>query len=341
MASKYDTHGLSSFVQTLVDKGYYDSKDHQYIILSDSSIADFKIDLCCLLLNQYLPHIKHSTEAWKTNNNEYTIRWTNPYTGMEEISKPVNFNILIKHLKENDGFVPKKLNLLDFRCPWLDIPSKIQYDQEEKKSSAIKYINPQQLFENDQKVGKLLYSAGNVFTSFHTQLVRRIISERKKLIWKSNNASHYSWILELRSIINDTLCLVDITLNQLYTKAESLPEKGWVFDKQILGDRFERRLIDKIKWITLITGKTLNYEVEWDSLNRLQIVRNDLNHFDPSSFKITVEAATTWLNDIVIVGRFLQKVREALQLPISTDLINFILQKEAVSNLNKGVSLES
>ncbi len=53
-------------------------------------------------------------------------------------------------------------------------------------------------------------------------------------------------------------------------------------------------------------------------------------HFDPPSLVITIEEATLWLNQIVDLGKILVKFRRAIGQDISIDIINFLLQKEAV-----------
>ena len=138
------------------------------------------------------------------------------------------------------------------------------------------------------------------------------------------------WIFDLRSLINDSISLVDITLNQFYIKAEYDPLTNWHFDKLSVGERHGRRLNDKLNWICKITGNSIDIQSEVKSLNSLRRLRNHLMHFDPPSLVITIEEATIWLNQIIDIGIILIKIRKAIGAEISMDLVNFILQKEAV-----------
>jgi hypothetical protein len=57
------------------------------------------------------------------------------------------------------------------------------------------------------------------------------------------------WFLDLRTLVSDTVSLVEITLNQLYLKAEYDPLPGWKFDREKLGNRHGRRFKDKLAWV--------------------------------------------------------------------------------------------
>ena len=50
------------------------------------------------------------------------------------------------------------------------------------------------------------------------------IKARKTLVDNSQNALHYEWVMDLRALINDTIALLEITLNQIYIKAEFYPQ---------------------------------------------------------------------------------------------------------------------
>ncbi len=55
-------------------------------------------------------------------------------------------------------------------------------------------------------------------------------------------------------------------------------------------------------------------------------------HFDPPSLVILLEEVAPWLNQIIDIGFFLMKMREAMGIDLSEHLINFILQKEILFN---------
>src|SRR5208283_4655980 len=68
-----------------------------------------------------------------------------------------------------------------------------------------------------------------------------------------------SWFHALRMLLNECVSIVDITLHQLYFKAEYGPSPvGWTFDSDRLGPRHGVRLKDKLQWINKITGKPLD-----------------------------------------------------------------------------------
>ena len=91
---------------------------------------------------------------------------------------------------------------------------------------------------------------------------------------------------------------------------------------------------EKFRWIYEITGNhfPMNATKEMKSFENLRKLRNHLMHFDPPSLVILLEETTCWLNQVIDVGFFLIKMREAIGIDLSVHLINFILQNEAVFN---------
>ena len=92
-----------------------------------------------------------------------------------------------------------------------------------------------------------------------------------------------SWFHGLRMLLNECVTIVDITLHQLYFKAEYGPRPaGWAFDPDKLVQRQGRRLTDKLNWLAKITGKPLDdARDEVASFVTLKDIRNHFSHFDP------------------------------------------------------------
>jgi len=82
----------------------------------------------------------------------------------------------------------------------------------------------------------------------------------------------------------------------------------------------------------------MNATKEMKSFESLRKLRNHLMHFDPPSLVILLEEATEWLNQVLDIGFFLIKMREAIGIDLSVQLINYILQKEIVFNPEKRFS---
>lgn len=53
-------------------------------------------------------------------------------------------------------------------------------------------------------------------------------------------------------------------------------------------------------------------------------------HFDGPSLVVTLEAAATWLNQIIDTGRILVKFRRALNVSTPINIVNNLLQEEAI-----------
>lgn len=191
------------------------------------------------------------------------------------------------------------------KCLWLDesLDLSINYHIVDDSGNTVNVVDgiPQQQYGDKYPIKPRLDREGHIFTTFQPQLIRRIIANRQSLLEKSNLALMPSWILDLRELINDTISLLDITLIQLYTKAQFDPEPGWIFEIEKLGQKNNRRLKDKLKWVRQISGKAFDIEDELKKLDELRKVRNHLNHFDPPTFAITLEEATDLINNVLYV----------------------------------------
>jgi hypothetical protein len=321
----------------LTQTGYTRDPNHKYIQFSDKPPSGFVSQAAALLTNHYLREVKQPINKWKSDKKLYNVSWPHPKTKKEIKSNHVSYLIFAKTLREDGLFDSEKFNLPPIECFWLDrtIDVSINFHYFDKGGSHAMSIadgTPQEQYGDKYPIKPKLDREGHIFTTFQPQLINRIIRERKSLIENSDKCLKAEWILDLRALINDSISLLDITLNQLYIKAEYSPEPGWTFDTEKIGPKNSRRIKDKLKWVRQITGNPLNIEAEFSKLDRLRILRNHLNHFDPPTLVITLEEAVGWLNDILYVGQILIKIREALRVPVSASLINLIIQKEAVFN---------
>jgi len=131
-------------------------------------------------------------------------------------------------------------------------------------------------------------------------------------------------------LLNDIISFLDITLNQIYLKAEYSPLKGWFFDREKLGVRHGRKLNDKLKWVYQITGKHLKIEKYMASLNQIRMIRNHFNHYDPPSIAFNLEEVNNWLNWILDVASIVHQIRLTLNEPTSPKLISLLLQRRSI-----------
>ena len=133
------------------------------------------------------------------------------------------------------------------------------------------------------------------------------------------------WFHDLRILINDCITVVDITLHQLYYKAEYNPKQGWRFDREALKKRDGMRMMDMFEWIGKITGQGLdNATAEKEHFRVLKDIRNHLNHFDPPCFAFTIEDVVGWLNRVPHIGRLLWKMRMEMDEPPTNGIVEII-----------------
>ncbi len=316
--------------------------DHKFIQLSEKPVTGMVTEVSLILANQYLKR-NLSSVKWRKEKRTWSVNYEFP-PGQKKTSKPINYLAFSNYLRIHDDFEPKDFDLPDLTCAWLDHSTEIKSNfhmHDHTGTMGISSGDLQAHYYGDlYPIHPILRREGRLFTSFQPQLLRRIINKRSELINNSDKSLSDEWILDFRNLVSDTVSLLDIALIQLYIKAEYSPLVSWTFDKTKLGERHGRKLNDKLKWVSIISGQEFNIEKEKSSLNSLRMLRNHLMHFDPPSLVITLEEITIWLNQIIDIGRILVKLRQTIKVDVSLEMINFLLQKEAIFNpFDKGKRL--
>lgn len=323
---------------SLKQKGYKREENHKYVLFSDKSPTGNVSLAASIVTQQYFDPVKKQTlKAWKKDHNKYVISWPHQKTGQDIKSLEFNYLSIAEELRTKSKFDHGKFNLYPISCEWLDSTLDISqnfhfFDEGKINPLLINDGTPEKIYGKDFPIKPKLDREGHIFTTFQPSLIKRIIRQRKELIENSDQALYSNWVLDLRSLINDTISLVDINLNQLYCKAEYAPEKDWSFDRDKLGTKVNRRLKDKLKWVRQISGNPFDIEKEVKKLDELRELRNHMNHFDPPTLVITIEEAVEWLNNILFIGNLLIKFRQALGTQVNILLIELICQKTAIFN---------
>ena len=308
--------------------------DHHKYILFGSPKKGLNTESSFLITNYFLKDVNLNHKQWKKEKNTWQINWEDN-NRIQQQSKPINYLLISEYLRQNSHFDLNYFNLPKMECLWLDnsMNMKLNFHMHDHTGTfGLGSGNLHLQYGNNYPIKPLLNREGSLYTSFQPQLMNRIVFTREKLISNSDKSLEDDWVFDLRTLISDTISLIDITLTQLYIKAEYDALPNWTFNKNKLGVRHGRRLDDKLKWVFQITGNNLNIENEIESLNNLKNIRNHLMHFDPPSLVITIEESVGWLNQIIDIGIILIKLRKAAKAEISANLINFILQKEAIFN---------
>jgi hypothetical protein len=169
---------------------------------------------------------------------------------------------------------------------------------------------------------------GVACASFQIPLQQNILKLHRQLVDNSDQFLDYEsgWLTNLRTLVNDSVSLVDMTLHQLYyaAKYEAVPTLKFNYEK--LGTPYGRRISDKLKWIQVITGKQLdNVSEEMAAFNNIKKLRNHLTHFDPPCFALTIDDVAEFLNQYRLYGRFLWKIRNKIDLNITSEIISLLL----------------
>lgn len=268
----------------------------------------------------------NSSTRWKKKGN-FTRKFKFKDKNEINSSKPIGFSILKQELEQFNLFSSQKFELFPLESVWLDHSLTISKSISIKGDPFIE-LGTEHVYGTKTPVKLRLDRNGIAATSFMNHLFRHVIQQRSHLIVNSDQILDLSWHLQFRNLICDAVSLVDMTLNRLHYEAENNPKPEWTVSPN-LGDRHGVRLSDKLKWINKCTGFTLpNISEEKKSLERLKNLRNHLMHFDPPYFLLEFEELTHYLNDILKLGCLIYKIRKTVNIPISENLIEFMLQDQ-------------
>lgn len=120
--------------------------------------------------------------------------------------------------------------------------------------------------------------------------------------------------------------IVDITLMQAYYAGRyAASETGLTFRESAMGPATGRRVSDKLRWVSALTGKHLNAADEIEAFNELKAIRNHLAHFDPPCFAASIDDVAAWLSSVSSLGWLLIKIRTCLGVPISGALVRMAM----------------
>jgi len=276
------------------------------------------------LMNEYLNKDYSINKLQKIKNFNLKIK---DAKNKEWTSKDISFDILDKYMTDKNYFDHKDFDLYEVKCNWLDGNLSIFLDQHMigSNNESVK-LSPSMSLGEKFPLSPTIDREGVMYNSFQNPLIVRIINLRTKLVDNSSDFKSEDWLYDLIALISNCVSIVDITLNQLYIKAEYDPLPGWVFNKENLGERYNRRFNDKIKWVHQITGNFIDdANKEQESFNTFREIRNHVQHFDPPCFGFTLEEVTDWLNMVMDIGMYLLKIRKKINSKINNNLIKLIL----------------
>jgi hypothetical protein len=251
------------------------------------------------VLNFYLNSNINSKKKW-LKVKPFTYTYTTPGDGKKETSRPLSYEIIYNELKSNSYLDTFKLNLPPMQCHWLDYSLKYNLNFHPHPGLDFFEIDLKEIYGTANPVSTTITEPTIFVTSMMATLFRHIVTKRSELVHNSSELFRLEWLIDFRNLIADTISLIDITFNRIHYRAEFDKPTTWTFNKADVGERFGRRIMDKIRWIHLITGNTLpTIANEKTALNNLKELRNQLMHFDPAHFEIKLRELPKYFNDII------------------------------------------
>ncbi|GAB3414898.1 hypothetical protein GCM10027516_06010 [Niabella aquatica] len=306
----------------------------------EDSMDNERLNYISLLICQYFFGTHYnSIKRLKSDLRQIHVGWSeirSTQNGQETVkqkSHPINYRIIKRHLQKNFTYNHQELNLPELASLWMDRSVNAAMNFYCKNGEDEISLNDgllRQQYGTDFPLSPKLNQEGFLITSFLELITKRIFNNRIFLVRNSHHFFTSDWLFTLKDTINDIISLVDITLNQLYLKALYNKKQEWCFDVDSLGKRQGVRLMDKLKWVKLITGQNLNIEKEITSLDKLREIRNHLNHFDPPSFVATLNEIVDWLNEIFNIVKIVIRIRLCAGEMINKNLIQLFLQANIV-----------
>jgi hypothetical protein len=311
------------------ESGYSRAENHKYLEYENERTKGVIAFVGEILATHYVKNI--SINKFKCMNQLVTASYYDQ-NNVKQTSSAFNYKTLTESLRKSGKFNPKEFNLSRYECFWMDVTINAKqqfYSSDETSQGYVIDSTPQKQYGKSFPIRPAIDREGFIVTSFSPQLTKKIQQTRSTLVDTSDQIFEFDWLYKLKDLINDIISLLDITLLQIYTKAQFDPLKSWKnFDASVLGEKHNRRLLDKIKWVKQISGKSPDIEKELASIRNLKEIRNHLNHFDPPTFAVTLEEASEWINQVLEVAFALCKIRKAIGVELSSELINLLLQKK-------------
>jgi len=304
------------------------AEEHRFIqrTTQEPKIAEIKL-IAAYILNCYTGK-DYRPKQWE---NEGLMNWSwKEHEAKKEVS--LRFTDVVSHIQADRTFDAGRF---DFPSPpnnWLDSGVAVaKPDAPIRASDGSRYapfVVPLQ-FGPHFPVKPCIDREGVAFSAFQGIIQANIVRLHRTLIDNCPMAidlDGLSWFHDLRMLLNECVTVIDITLHQIYTRAEVGPcPPRWRFDPLELGLPHEVRLTEKLKWIGKITGKPLHdARNEVVSFLVIKDIRNHWNHFDPPCVAYTIEDVVTWLNRVSDIGRLLWKMRIRMGAPLSKGIVEMI-----------------
>lgn len=265
-----------------------------------------------------------------TNYDRSKSQW-DKYGRIMLAGKQIRFRDIENQLLSERTFNHSRLGLKEPLLDWLDIDMSISLSNYSGIAIELTEGSSRKL-----PISVKLDREGRAWTTLQREFQKRLIRQHKKLIEDSNIILETEYLLDLRSFICDCVSLIDITLHQLYIKAEFDPAPGWVFDKDKLEracPRFGGRLKDKLKWVNIITGTMVDFSIdEINAFDEVRRLRNHFMHWDPPNFCYTGDDLRRWLNAFSKLGILLFRIRKAVGGIATVSIIEMILTPNVVLN---------
>lgn len=293
--------------------------DHQYLIFEVPPKERKTLREVALELMNFYTQKMLSRKKWQKINPQIVNCWQGDKSWQ---SKPVSLFLFENYLEKNNSFDFKHFDLIDPLTYWMDSSISISLS-----SNFMKIASPFPVtLSNNLPIRPTIDREGYIYTSMQLTIQKNIKRIVSYLVANSYNYLSVEWFDYLRFYFSECVSLIDITLNQLYIKAEYEPFPSWKFDRDYLGPRINRRMSDKIDWVFKITGNALDdaYE-EKQALNRIKAVRNHIQHFDPPCFGYTLEDVSEWLNESKMIARLAWKIRKRIGASLTQPLIELLL----------------
>jgi len=310
---------------------------HTFLYFKESTDRERLNYVSLIICQHFLGNEYKNVKKLKSDLRSAHVSWIqikNDQNGQKKIaqkSQPINYRIIQRHLLKNKTYNSQELNLPELISFWMDrsVNAAMNFYCKNGTEEVTLFDGLlKQQYGDSFPLNPKLNQEGFLITSFLELITKRVSYSRKFLVRNSHLFFTSEWLFSLKNILNDTISLVDISLNQLYLKAKYDKKKEWNFDAAKLGKRQGVRLLDKLKWVKTITDKDLNIEKERPSLNKLKEIRNHLNHFDPPSFVATIDEISGWLNEIFHVIKIIFRIRLCSGEMLNKDLIELYLQPD-------------
>lgn len=307
-----------------------DANDHAYFLpVSYSGPTRRSREVAAYLLNTWLG-LDYSISKWR-KQAAIPFEW-NDKNNVSRVAA-ADFRILVSHLSSRRTLNPRELGLPYAFSPLFDHSVDVGLPQcfVGSDGATLKVRLPTAMGEYFPIV-PMIDREGFAMADMQSLVELNLVELFNEMLSTSHLAPQprSGWLTKFRLFVSDCVTAVEIMLHKIYLLAQyRAKDFGWTFSESALGPRHGTRVLDKFRWVSMISGRPFALRPNtYASFKKLKELRNHLSHFDPPCFAATLVEVCSWLNQVRDIAEIIWSIRRHFRQQLSESTVALLLLPE-------------